>query len=120
MCLERRIIRLGRDRRTRYPEDVRIYWTLNSIPEFAVLPKAEQRALWQSTRWHAVDRWQFWVGVLAFFVIGMAGQRILRLVGRNGILESGAIGLVAGFVMWQFNVIAIRAEVRKRRRLPKT
>lgn len=39
---------------------MKIYWTTNSIPEFANIDSAERRKAWRSCRYKSLRHWQIW------------------------------------------------------------
>jgi hypothetical protein len=97
---------------------MRIYWSLNSIPELAGLTKAQKRAIWREACWHSIGHWQWWVGLLLFFLIDFFGLVILRHLGHNGTIETLLLAGFSAFLVGQFVLLAVRAHLRRRLAAP--
>lgn len=93
---------------------MRLYWGYSSIPELAGLPAAQQRTLWRKAFWRSIGHWQWWLGLLLFFLIELSGLAMLRDLGHNGQIETSFLAGFAGLVFAQFTIEAARADLRQR------
>ena len=64
---------------------MRIYWSVNSMPELQSLPKAERGRVWRKAYGQSFRYWQTWVGVVLLGICAFIG---------------GAIGGHLGYVIW--------------------
>ncbi len=69
---------------------MKIYWSINSIPELAGLSPNEQNKVWRSCVWKCYKHWQTWVGL----VLGAAIGGIGAIVAIWLIPDSVPVGLI--------------------------
>ena len=85
-----------------------IYWTLDSIPELALLPKDERRPLWLSYYWKIFrTRFAPWTGLIAVMAFSQIGRSFDESLGH---IIGGAIG---GFLFWQVIMETIHSYIKE-------
>lgn len=101
--------------------EMKLYWSLRSIPELSDLPRAEQRRLWRECWWKVIRHWQVWLVFLVGF-LGILGGAVLvvALACDFGlplalILVSGVGGSLFPFLLNQVSIPLARPYLRAAR-----
>jgi hypothetical protein len=89
-----------------------IYWTNDSIPELAGLPKEERNAVWRNHYKLAFRHWQTWVGALICGLCAAAGGFFGVMLGSKylGLAIGGGVG---GFIFAQILITQVRPYLRQ-------
>ena len=59
---------------------MRIYWSLDSVPELAYMSKSERTLAWWTCCKKAFRHWQTWLALAVLGLSGPAGERIGTLI----------------------------------------
>jgi hypothetical protein len=107
---------------------MRIYWTIDAIPELAVFSKEERRAIWQRHYRRIWRSWRAWGALAIFFIVTSLAILIFApgatLVADNMIdpevaASIGAVigllpaGMIGGFISGVLHCEIVRNEIRK-------
>ena len=86
---------------------MKIYWTLESVPELAALPKQERMRVWRWASKQIFKHWQTWVGLIVCGLCAGMGSQVGHAVGldSSGYVGAGIGGGIGGFI---YSQIAIR------------
>jgi hypothetical protein len=81
---------------------MKVYWSLESLPELSDLPHAERRRLWRECWWKVLDHWQVWVvylvGCLGIYGGMFVAAWLSLAVGLGWVLALLIVGLVWGSI----------------------
>jgi len=83
---------------------MRIYWSLNSVPELAALPKMERKRVWRTCYHRTFRHWQTWLALLFCGLCGGAGVQIGKFIFEDGwmmLVCAGICGGIGGFIFGQ-------------------
>ena len=102
---------------------MKIYWSLQSIPELADLPRPERRRLWRKCWGKVLRHWQIWLMflLLCSSLLGVlfVSAWLALVVGLGWplalILVSGAWGSTFGFLLDQVSIPLARPYLRQAR-----
>jgi hypothetical protein len=101
---------------------MKLYWSYNSIPELADLPKEKRKEVWKTCHLKCWTSWPFWITTVAIIVIGtMVGGATLRKLGYfcsdnhyiMGSFWAGAIGIFITFIITQVEISLARPYIRE-------
>lgn len=90
---------------------MKIYWALESVPEFSNMSPRERRRIWRRIGADLFRRWEPWCGILACGLCAGAGSVIGEALG-NSLIGGAAGGLVGGVVFSQIVIHAGRRRYR--------
>ena len=74
---------------------MRLYWTLNSIPEYTQVPEPERKRLWRDSYRRIWGHWQTWLALIVCGACAGIGSHFGHILGA---MAGGGIG---GFVLGQ-------------------
>jgi len=84
-----------------------IYWTINSIPELAKLPREEGQKLWRSYYWKVFKtKFAPMTGLIAIVALAQMGSTFNPSFGH---FIGGAFG---GFLFWQVMMESIHSSIK--------
>lgn len=88
---------------------MKLYWSINSIPELADLPKEKRKEVWRECCLKNRRNWR--VLIIGVAICGIFG-------GIGSVIEKGPIGAmiastVGVFIVWQIEAAAIRHHIRE-------
>ena len=93
---------------------MKLYWSYNSIPELAGLPKAEQKKRWSEACEGAKGTRQFWQAVVIMCIVLGAfvfvGDRLIR---ESFWWMGGVAGAIAGFLFGQMQCRMVSGYLRQ-------
>jgi hypothetical protein len=94
---------------------VKLYWSYNSIPELADLPKEKRKVVWKSCHLKVFQHWLTWFSFLISGICVAAGIALGDFYyGRMGGIIGGAIaGGIGGFIAWEIKVAKVRPYIRE-------
>jgi hypothetical protein len=96
-----------------------IYWSYNSVPELAALPKARRREIWRECRtlkspglWFWLVFFPCWCGVLYLIDFGIIPMWHQTYIWDGAI--AGAWGGIMGAALTHFKIVRSLPEIRRR------
>jgi hypothetical protein len=94
---------------------MKLYWSYNSIPELADLPKEKRKEIWHTCHLKCLVHWQIWVsflvcGLCAATGMGLGEFYYNRIGGFLGAMLGGGIG---GFIIGEIKVSMVRPHIRE-------
>ncbi|MEK7993726.1 MAG: hypothetical protein AAB403_07980 [Planctomycetota bacterium] len=90
---------------------MQIYWSLKSIPELSVLPRAERGRRWRAVSWKTFRHWQTWASLAGLALCSGLGVYLGALIdpSTTSMIIGGVIaGVPAGFVYGQVVTVMAR------------
>jgi hypothetical protein len=94
---------------------VHLYWTYNSIPELADLPKEKRKELWHACHLKVFVHWQIWVSLLVCGLCAATGTELGKFYYNHigGFLGAMLGGGIGGFIVGQVGVAVTRPHIRE-------
>lgn len=88
--------------------EMKIYWTLKSIPEFSQLSSDERGRRWRSAYQSVFRHWETWAGLALIGFLGAAGSHFFGALGAIVLAGTG------GFMYGQITIYVARKYYRYR------
>lgn len=90
---------------------MRLYWTINSIPELRSLPKRERKQVWRRCYNKILRHWQTWVALALCGICSGAGGALGRLAFVDSYLILVCIAAGGGIGGFIFSQVAIHVAI---------
>jgi hypothetical protein len=93
---------------------MKLYWSINSIPELADLPKEKRKEVWKSCHIKCFLHWQIWASAVLFGLGVAAGSALGEFYyGRiGGTIGAAIAGGIVGIIGWEIKVSVVRPLIR--------
>jgi Mn2+/Fe2+ NRAMP family transporter len=96
---------------------MKLYWSLNSIPELANLPKERRKEIWKPCRLKCLASWPFWVSMIAIIVVWLVMLSKLGYFYSDnhiiGLIWGVIVSVIVSFIMQQVEFALVRPYIRE-------
>jgi hypothetical protein len=94
---------------------MKLYWSYNSIPELADLPKEKRKEIWHACHLKGLAHWQTWGACLVCGLCCVTGSELGKLCyGRiGGFIGAMIAGGLGGLIAWEVTATMVRPHIRE-------
>jgi len=97
---------------------MKLYWSYNSIPELADLPKEKRKEIWKSCCLKCFANFPFWCSTknaiaLVWLVIVMPLVIYYSNHHMIGLIGFVLVGAIIGFILWQVEIALVKPYIRE-------
>jgi RsiW-degrading membrane proteinase PrsW (M82 family) len=95
---------------------MKIYWSYNSIPELADIPKEKRKEIWKPCSLKCLASWPFCVSAIAMIVVWFILVKLGFFYSDNHTISSIwalIVTAIVGFILKQVELALLRPYIRK-------
>jgi hypothetical protein len=94
---------------------MKLYWSINSIPELTDLPNEKRKEVWAVCQSRCFRNWQTGISIVLMGVCIAAGIKLGKFYYGHigGIIGAVIAGGIGGSIIWEIKVNIVRPHIRE-------